>query len=163
MIYTFSSFLHPLFCLSLVQILNPVSPTFIAVINMKNLFSLPAIKGLSDTRQEKKERGSENRISSTAWLLFLEKIRENSAYACVIFCVTPCVCVCGSRESNLLILATSSFTCYCDYTLYITHVHMHTLKSNKHISLLTFQTHKFMEMSQAYWVRLYVHVCMCVA
>lgn len=60
-----------------VYLFNPVSPSVIAVINMKNLFSLLAIKRLSDTKEEEKERGSDNHISQTAWLLFFGENKED--------------------------------------------------------------------------------------
>lgn len=78
--------------------------------NMKNLFSLLAIKTPSDTREggsereRNKEKGSGNRISQTSWLLF-EENKKN--IVCLFVCVCMCMCVCETkRESTLLILAT---------------------------------------------------------
>lgn len=58
---------------------------------------------------------------------FGEKKRMVCVFVCVRSFVSPAfVCVYESRESNLLLLASSSFTSYCNMVISYTHAHAHT-------------------------------------
>lgn len=144
-VYYLSCSVHPSFFYFIftVYLFDPVSPSFMAVMIMKNLFSLLAIKRPSDTREGERERKREGKterggltiaLARLHGCFFLRKLREwcVSIFLCVYMwsCESPLMfvyeCVREQKEHSADISWIFIHLLMWFHSIHHTHMHTHT-------------------------------------